>query len=119
MAKKQEQLLIHRDEEVLKHLIKNLFERKKKLSGGSMTGGDFGAFFKDVLHGLSLPFTSDIGRTVLNIALPGVGEGLYQTAKAVDQSIQGSGGKRGRGRPRTKPIVPSEQKRRPGRPKKH
>ena len=119
MTKKQEQLLIHRDEEVLKHLIKNLFERKKKLSGGSMTGGDFGAFFKDVLHGLSLPFTSDIGRTVLNIALPGVGEGLYQTAKAVDQSIQGSGGKRGRGRPPKIRTEPEKPKLKVGRPRKH
>lgn len=114
---KQEQTLIHRDEEIVKNLLKNLYERKKK--GGSLSGGGFLDFMKDVAHGLSLPFTSDIGRTILNIALPVAGEGLYQAAKATDKAITG-GSKRKVGRPRKIKIEgePIVVKRPRGRPRK-
>ena len=90
---KKELALIKADEEIIKNLYKNLCIRHKK---GGMSGGNFLDTLKDVFHGLALPFTSGIGRTVLNIALPGVGEGLYQAAKATDHAITGQGKPRGR-----------------------
>ncbi len=90
---KKELALIQADEEIIKHLYKNLCERQKK---GGMSGGNFLDVLKDIAHGMALPFTSDIGRTVLNVALPGVGEGLYQLAKTTDEAITGQGKPRGR-----------------------
>ena len=90
---KKELALIKADEEVIKQLYKNLCVRHKK---GGMSGGNFLDTLKDVFHGMALPFTSGIGRTVLNIALPGVGQGLYQAAKATDKAITGQGKPRGR-----------------------
>jgi len=90
---KKELALIKIDEDVIKQLYKNLCMRHKK---GGMSGGSFLDTLKDVFHGMALPFTSGIGRTVLNIALPGIGEGLHQLAKTTDKAITGQGKPRGR-----------------------
>ena len=52
-------------------------------------------------------FTSDVGRTLLNITMPVAGEGIFQAAKAL---------KKGRGRPKKIKAVIEVKKRRVGRP---
>ena len=51
-------------------------------------------------------FTSDIGRTLLNITMPVAGEAVYQAAKAI----------KGRGRPKKTKAIIDVKKRRVGRP---
>ena len=82
---KIEKSLIDKDEELIKHLLSNLYERK----GGSMSGGNFGDFMKSFAHGFLMPFKSDIARTIFNVVAPGSGELISMASKGLDSVIPG------------------------------
>ena len=125
---KQEQWLIQKDEEIIKQLLHNLYERK--LKGGGLSGGNVGDFFKSFAHGFLLPFKSDIARTVFNVVAPGSGELIHMASKGLDSVIPGkkydsfgdiTGKGRGKvGRPRKIRVEPNVTvvKKSRGRPKK-
>ena len=82
---KIEKSLIDKDEELIKHLLSNLYERK----GGSMSGGNFGDFMKSFARGFLMPFKSDIARTIFNVVAPGSGELISMASKGLDSVIPG------------------------------
>ena len=128
---KQEQLLIQKDEQLIKELLHNLYERK--LKGGGLSGGSFADFGKAFLHGFTVPFKEFGG--VLDMVLPGSGVIASTLANAIDKAVPGAryasmgdvfAGKKikgtgmGRGRPRKVRVEPNVTvvKKARGRPKK-
>ena len=128
---KQEQLLIEKDERLIRDLLHNLYERK--LKGGGLSGGSFADFGKAFLHGFTVPFKEFGG--VLDMVLPGSGVIASTLANAIDKAVPGAryasmgdvfAGKKiegtgmGRGRPRKVRVEPhvTVVKKARGRPKK-
>ena len=128
---KQEQLLIQKDEKLIKELLHNLYERK--LKGGGLSGGSFADFGKAFLHGFTVPFKEFGG--VLDMVLPGSGVIASTLANAIDKAVPGAryasmgdvfAGKKikgtgmGRGRPRKVRVEPhvTVVKKARGRPRK-
>ena len=79
---KQEQLLIQKDEQLIKELLHNLYERK--LKGGGLSGGSFADFGKAFLHGFTVPFKEFGG--VLDMVLPGSGVIASTLANTIDKA---------------------------------
>ena len=128
---KQEQLLIQKDEQLIKELLHNLYERK--LKGGGLSGGSFADFGKAFLHGFTVPFKEFGG--VLDMVLPGSGVIASTLANVIDKAVPGAryasmgdvfAGKKikgtgmGRGRPRKVRVEPhvTVVKKARGRPRK-
>ena len=82
---KQEQLLIQKDEELIKHMLHNLYQRK---TGGGPSGGSIGGNgFTDFMHGFLTPF-KQFG-SLVNEVVPGVGTVLSLGATGIDKLIPG------------------------------
>lgn len=121
---KKEQSLIKKDEELIKLLLQNLYQRK----GSGMSGGSFSDFMNSFVQGFTMPFKDPVFSTIMDVVLPGSGTISNLAANAISDATPGKkynsfgelygGSKRRPGRPRTKPIVPQELKRKPGRPSK-
>ena len=132
---KQEQLLIQKEEELIKHMLHNLYQRKT--GAGSPSGGSIGGNgFTDFMHGFLTPM-KQFG-SLLNEVVPGVGTVLSLGASGIDKMIpghqyetisdafagrhiQGTGGKpKGKvGRPRKVQLeIPVTVVKRRGRPRK-
>ena len=79
---KHEQELIKKDEQLIKHLLQNLYEQKKKGSG--MSGGSFGDFAESFLHGFLVPF-KEFGN-VFDLVLPGLGTIVNTLANTISST---------------------------------
>ena len=128
---KHEQELIQKDEELIKQLLHNLYQRK--LKGGGLSGGNVGDFFKSFVHGFLVPF-KEFGN-VFDLVLPGSGTIVNTLANVVDEAVPGAryasmsdvfkgkkiaGSGRGRGRPKKIQVEPPVMvvKKARGRPRK-
>ena len=83
---KQEQLLIQKDEQLIKELLHNLYERK--LKGGGLSGGSFADFGKAFLHGFTVPF-KEFGN-LFDLVAPGSGVVVNTLANTIDKAVPGA-----------------------------
>ncbi len=117
------------DEKLIKELMEHLYEKHQKISGGTMSGGNF---FTEFLHGFTVPF-KELGG-VFDLSKPGAGDFVRNAAESVDKMVPGArydsigdvfAGKKiagtGRGRPKKtiQPATSTPVKRRVGRPCKN